>query len=422
MRFVRELPWRVVDPTGRAFDPVRARQVATALIMPATGTPAIDRRALEAAIDHALAAAYGAWVIGWTWAPTEPGDGGPVRGWCCAEHSLCVDSRGAAEASIEAVVNAVTDWWRILCALAARFDALHAATANVPADRAIEHAAAALLPDVIAWTGTEDAWHRTFETILGWYLEAGGWDPAQTRPAVRAVIDGRFESWVEPSADVAQAACAAVGAAVARLDEGGVHDAIDAWRRIRGSAFAIELGEPPAAPVIDDGHARYIRTIDRPRDAVRADRLTAALTAARASAVAGEPLTLARLARWQAIVLGVDEAAVRTTDAYARAGRVRYAAMDDLARVVAAAIAEANSDEPVAIRAARVYLDLCFYHPFADGNGRAARLALDHVLTRAGRALHQAEPIVALARAADDRHGASALAFAIHRLSGPRIS
>ncbi|MCE9580671.1 MAG: Fic family protein [Deltaproteobacteria bacterium] len=420
--FVHELPWSVVDPTGRSFDPTPARQIATALITPATGTRAIDRRALEAAIDHALAAAYGAWVSGWTWSPTEPGNGGPVRGWCCADHSLRRDRRGAVEASIEAVVAALTDWWRILGVLAARFDELHAATANLPADRAIEHAAAALLPDVIAWTGTQDAWHRTFETILGWYLEAGGWDPLQTRPAVRAVIDGRFASWCEPDEAAARAACAALGDAVAAIADLGVHDAIDAWRRIRGSAFAIGLVEPSAAPVVDDGHLRYLRTIDRPRDPARADRFGAALAAVRASALAGEPLTLARLAAWQAIVLGVEDAAVRTTDAYARAGRVRYAAMDDLARVVAAAIAEANSDEPVAIRAARVYLDLCFYHPFADGNARAARLALDHVLTRAGRALHQAEPIFAIARAADDRGGAAGFAQAIHRLSGPRTS
>jgi Fic/DOC family len=30
---------------------------------------------------------------------------------------------------------------------------------------------------------------------------------------------------------------------------------------------------------------------------------------------------------------------------------------------------------------ARVPFDVCFYHPFPDGNARAARLALDHVLT-----------------------------------------
>ncbi|MFO0714120.1 MAG: Fic family protein [Sandaracinus sp.] len=58
------------------------------------------------------------------------------------------------------------------------------------------------------------------------------------------------------------------------------------------------------------------------------------------------------------------------------------------------------------VRAARVYLDVCFFHPFEDGNARAARLALDHVLTCAGLALHAAGPVFAPARGADDERGA----------------
>jgi hypothetical protein len=38
-------------------------------------------------------------------------------------------------------------------------------------------------------------------------------------------------------------------------------------------------------------------------------------------------------------------------------------------------------------RAARSSLDLGFLHPFDDGNARAARVALDFVLTRAGLVL-----------------------------------
>ena len=72
----------------------------------------------------------------------------------------------------------------------------------------------------------------------------------------------------------------------------------------------------------------------------------------------------------------------------------------------------------VAVRAARVYLDVCYFHPFVDGNARAARLALDHVITRAGLALHAVEPLFVVARAADDGRGAWGLAYSIEYLLG----
>src|SRR5262249_49378662 len=44
---------------------------------------------------------------------------------------------------------------------------------------------------------------------------------------------------------------------------------------------------------------------------------------------------------------------------------------------------EADTAHPV-VRAARVYLDVIFVHPFPDGNARLARLAAYFVLRRAG--------------------------------------
>jgi Fic family protein len=70
--------------------------------------------------------------------------------------------------------------------------------------------------------------------------------------------------------------------------------------------------------------------------------------------------------------------------------------------------------------AARVYLDVCFFHPFDDGNARAARLALDCVLTRAGLAIHVAEPIFAIPRWADD-NCAGALIVLLDRLVGEAL-
>ena len=128
----------------------------------------------------------------------------------------------------------------------------------------------------------------------------------------------------------------------------------------------------------------YVATRDRPRDGRRAGRLCEALQYMRVRAAAGEPLTMTVLAQGQQIVLGLDAAPVfRSRDAYAKAGRERYSAGPEVAPHFDRCLEEANGAAPVAVaRAARVYLDVCFIHPFEDGNARAARLALDHVLTR----------------------------------------
>ena len=38
-------------------------------------------------------------------------------------------------------------------------------------------------------------------------------------------------------------------------------------------------------------------------------------------------------------------------------------------------------------------MDICFFHPFENANARAARLALEYVLTANGLALVAAEPV-----------------------------
>ncbi|MBA3398035.1 MAG: Fic family protein [Deltaproteobacteria bacterium] len=182
----------------------------------------------------------------------------------------------------------------------------------------------------------------------------------------------------------------------------------------------------PALPVRGDGHARFIDTVDRARDPERAERMAAALLLVRDSAARRMPLTVDQLAEWQGVVLGGSAPApLRTTDAYAKGGRERYAITfgfhDELARVLDEAYRDATDPQlPIAMRAARVYLDICFYHPFADGNARAARLAFDHVVSSAGFAIEQAAPLFTLARAADDAQGTWAFATAVDLLIGPR--
>jgi hypothetical protein len=128
----------------------------------------------------------------------------------------------------------------------------------------------------------------------------------------------------------------------------------------------------------------------------------------------GGPLTFDHLARWQRTVLGVAEAKWRTTTAWAKDGRERYGWNSNLPARFERCLAEAtDTSAPLPSRAARVYLDVAFFHPFHDGNARAAALALYYVLAREQVVLDQAEPLLVTVRRADDASGAAGLARAI---------
>ncbi|MDH6215337.1 Fic family protein [Streptomyces pseudovenezuelae] len=180
-----------------------------------------------------------------------------------------------------------------------------------------------------------------------------------------------------------------------------------------------------------DGAVHDIRTHDHARSPHRADSLLTALTLARADAESGTPLTFATLSAWQRRVLDVPEAPFRRHPAYAKAGRERYGIGTDLPPLLDACLAEAEagagvgagvgaeaSPLPLTARAARAYLDVCFFHPFDDGNARSAFLTLTYVLARAGVTLEQVGPVRRIQRHADDPEGALALADLLAILIG----
>lgn len=145
-----------------------------------------------------------------------------------------------------------------------------------------------------------------------------------------------------------------------------------------------------------------------------------ALERVRRRASKQEPMNLSELTRWQGIVLG-GPAKLRSSDAFAHEGRQRYGIRPDLRERTEACLAQATErGMGVIARAARVYLDICFLHPFEDGNARAARLALDYVLTRDGLALHAAGPVFLVARQLTDGGDASRFAWIVDYLAGPR--
>lgn len=418
------LRWCDVDPATHPFDARPAREIAERLLLGTLLPPASDDptapadprlHELEDAIDAAWIAEYGSWAAGWRWGASEPGSGGPVHAYCCATHSLRDPDRSA-----DVVVAALCEWRQWLEALAARFTDIRRENENIDVAEATDRAAARLLSEIVERTDASDAWYGTFETVMGWCLEPLVADDRERARLIQDAIGGRFESWLAPSTEIAREVTAAIGSrtASALASPAPVRDALEEWLAVRANAWPTD-GVHALREAREDGHLAYVRKHDAARDPLRAERMADAIALARQAAVRRDPLDVASLCRWHSVVLGDPVVTIRTTDAYAKGGRERYGTPPDLEAKLASFLAEAcRDDEPASTRAARVYLDVLFLHPFRDGNARAARIALDYVLTRAGLALDAAEPIFIVSRTALDAYGPFQLAHLVDRLKG----
>ncbi|MFC5905274.1 Fic family protein [Streptomyces zhihengii] len=198
-------------------------------------------------------------------------------------------------------------------------------------------------------------------------------------------------------------------------------DSLSAWLRVRRE---VDWHRAPAlkrVPAGRDGFPSWCEGPVRRRDPMRAERLLAAHTLAREDAVRRSPLNFALLARWQREVLAATETPFRVGDAYAKAGRERYGLTSHTQSDFDCCLREATDpDLPPAARAARAYLDVAFFHPFTDGNARAALLTLVHVLAREDIALPEIGPLQTT-RYADDPAGAADLATLIGVLNRRRL-
>ncbi|MEU6197909.1 Fic family protein [Streptomyces sp. NPDC047061] len=197
-------------------------------------------------------------------------------------------------------------------------------------------------------------------------------------------------------------------------------DSLAVWLRVRREADWRHAPVLRRVPSAGDGFRTWCEGPVRRRDPVRAERLLAAHTSALADAARRTPLSFALLSGWQRAVLGAADAPFRTNDAYAKDGRERYGLTSRTPADFASCLRETTDpDLPLAARAARVYLDVAFFHPFADGNARAALLTLVHVLAREGVVLPEVGPLQTT-RYADDPAGAADLAALIGVLNRPR--
>ncbi|MFC8764757.1 Fic family protein [Streptomyces sp. NPDC057193] len=175
------------------------------------------------------------------------------------------------------------------------------------------------------------------------------------------------------------------------------------WPSWRGAS-------PVSGAPASDGFRNFFMSTRGERDSEGTARVLAALDMAFADAEQGRPLAFALMAKWQRIVLSQDLAGFRTMPAFAKGGRERYGLAPDTQALFEHCLSESTQpDLPLPSRAAQAYLDILFFHPFEDGNARAAMLALAFVLAREGVLLDQVHPLQTT-RWAGDAEGAADLA------------
>lgn len=193
-----------------------------------------------------------------------------------------------------------------------------------------------------------------------------------------------------------------------------MNDALAAWLETRDALLEPALLERArTAPLVwakRDGHRRFIDEHDVPREQRepdRAKRLRTALRATRERAEERPSLDVAALVALASIALGARPD-LRTGPAHGKGGAEVYG-VALLPRFPHALAEIDDTSVPLIVRAARVYLDVCFFHPLADGNARAARLALDFVLSRGGVRFDLVAPLFLVPRPAGDPRSHQAL-------------
>lgn len=407
----RELGWDEVDPARHPFDSASAAVVVRSLgparrvprrpdVSPAD--PAM--RAWDSdvagpwadAMSYALVEQYGLWAAGWRWALDEGDfDGGPVGSWCCPPHSITTP-----EETLARVTSALCEWRGWLESLAGRFEAYPLDPVSVDDQRILwECAARNLIVQVTDRTGCGSGWYGHCHQVLTWFLSRWGLEPDAARRLVQEAVGGRFESWTGPDRvridDVAERIAGSLRPDDVAWSPAPPPDHLESWLAVREDVpwrEAPASGEDGPVKPASDGAADDIRGFDGALDPARAQGLLAALERVRADAARGAELDFEVLRGWQHHVLGTPEPPdFRSLPAFAKRGRERYGIGPDTRARLDACLADsaARGDRPLPLtaRAARAYLDVCFFHPFDDGNARSAFLTLVFVLAREGIAL-----------------------------------
>ncbi|GGR09233.1 Fic family protein [Streptomyces pilosus] len=423
----RFLAWDAVDPACHAFDSASVAQTVRSLgparcvpVRPDVpfGDPMMsawsygEAESWVDAMSYALVQQYGRWAIGWRWSHDEGDfDGGPVGNWCCPRHSITTP-----EETLDRVGAALREWREWLEYLAGWFEAYPLDLADIEDQRILwERAARNLILQVVDRTGCGSGWHGHCRQVLTWFLLRWDVAPDVAQGLVDEAIGGRFHSWTGPDTvlvdDVAEQLALSLRPADGRTRaDAPAQDHLQRWLALRASVPWHEIPDGGTdGPVIPlrDGAAQDIRAFDAVIDPARAAGMLSALEALRADAAREARLDFALLSSWQQHILGTPQPPpFRTSPAFAKASRERYGIAPDTRarfdRCLAESALETGRPLGVTARAARVYLDICFFHPFDDGNARSAFLTLVFILACEGIALDQVSLLRRVTFEADD--------------------
>lgn len=325
--------------------------------------------------------------------------------------------------SVDLIVNDVKRWQKILLDLEEEFAHLRSRCSGFELCEHLEIAVAALLrycPSFlteVTWHVGFEMWYMPFAELMSWYLSSTGLEETHTNllETVTNAIHG-FSSYSCPPSTAAIVASQVAPTFKKQFQK---VDSTAEWLVARASMVAPPATAAETSAVSEDSHLRFIDSVDAQRDSERAANLRYALHQCRQDAKTGSPLEFENLQQWQVILMrGLlsERCVFRKHDAYAKRGRERYPLESNTESKFMELLAQANSSEPLALRAARAYLDVCFFHPFDDCNSRMARLVLDFLLTREGYTLGTVEPIFLFARSARDAEGAKGFAEQVQQL------
>ncbi|MGW7047537.1 Fic family protein [Streptomyces avermitilis] len=423
----RFLTWDDVDPARHAFDGASVAQTVRSLgpagcvpIRPDVpfGDPAMstwshgEAECWADAMSYALVQHYGGWTVGWRWSHDEGDfDGGPVGNWCCPRDSITT-----SEKTLGRVEAALREWREWLEYLAGWFEAYPLDLTDIEDQRILwERAARNLILQVVDRTGCGSGWHGHCRQVLTWFLNRWGVAPDVARGLVDEAIGGRFHSWTGPDTvvvdDVAEQLALSLQPADGRTRaDAPTQDHLQRWLAVRESVPWHEIPDSgtdgPVVP-LRDGAAEDIRAFDGAIDPARAQGLLSALELLRADAARGARLDFALLSSWQQHLLGTPQPPrFRDSPAFAKGSRERYGIGPDTHARFDTCLAESASDvgRPLGLtaRAARACLDVCFFHPFDDGNARSAFLTLVFILAREGVALDGVSLLRRITFEADD--------------------
>lgn len=175
---------------------------------PAKLRPRLERAVREArdqeswlrtrSVTALLVADCGPWIKGWCWGQI---DGGPVRRWCCADHSFL---QGKPEEepgrTVDLILAGIEDWDAVLDECEELFARL---VVEQPSD--LDLAALELVNFAVDKTEASDAWYNFCHDVISWFLQHRGVPEKQARGYARKALKGQFESWVSPTSEKLEA-------------------------------------------------------------------------------------------------------------------------------------------------------------------------------------------------------------------------